>query len=171
MTFYFIQDKPGAPALAMNMGQILSEFKMPLQGESAYGDRCRQGGESVEDVFYDYMRTELRSMPASAEDFNQLVNCLIIALEGGNTDPWLEADKVELHERYLAEIDAYRQDPPVIDYNRAHAVNFWLAFYRSRSVKALFMGIQNNIDTIVKALKGLRKKSVPDRFPEDPRRK
>lgn len=113
MLFTFISTEPSfryynqplrPPTFSFRFNDILSRLLCARDSnELLYITRWSQDGDRFEDVLEAFLLESIKGRPESPAALNQLVNALIIALEGGDPAWILDADPDELLKQYQAE--------------------------------------------------------------------
>lgn len=75
--------------------------------DQSYLFRWLQNNEALEIVLDDFLRNEIKGKIDTVQAFNQLLNGLIVFLEGGDPAPYLSEDPADLLAQYNEELDLY----------------------------------------------------------------
>jgi hypothetical protein len=120
-------------AFRLTFQDILDRFNKARDADGVnYTNRvaCGDWRENPEIALYDFIRVELGAFPATMAEFNTLVECFIVAMEGGDPSAWFRTDHEAGFKNHIQELEEYRSEEATVI--PGHAVNFYVRWYQRR---------------------------------------
>lgn len=104
--FSFQQAFAGGTVFPVPFSTVARQFLNAIDKRAGgrYFHRWASGGETLDSVFSDFLIREIQALPLKQEDYHQILEALIVYLEGGSYDKILEADSRELFGKYKREL-------------------------------------------------------------------